>query len=86
MEDKAVDILGSLTTFYVLIGIATAFVGSIAIGFSVLFSFHLFLQTTGLGTYAWMVDGRRKQQQLIKEKASNKSTTVIDTNSEDLTV
>jgi hypothetical protein len=66
VEVKAAEVLGSLTTYYVLLALSTAFVASLACGLSVLFAFHMFLQVKGMGTYAWFIHQREVEQRRSK--------------------
>lgn len=71
VEAEAADVLGSLTTYKVLVSLAVCLAAGLAIALSVLFTFHLFLQFTGLGTYAWMIERHRKMA-AKKKKAKAK--------------
>eukprot|EP00516_Mucochytrium_quahogii_P008769 CAMPEP_0203768240 /NCGR_PEP_ID=MMETSP0099_2-20121227/1468_1 /ASSEMBLY_ACC=CAM_ASM_000209 /TAXON_ID=96639 /ORGANISM=" , Strain NY0313808BC1" /LENGTH=109 /DNA_ID=CAMNT_0050664889 /DNA_START=441 /DNA_END=770 /DNA_ORIENTATION=+ len=77
---KALDVFNSVTTYKVLVSLCVVFAGGLAIALSVLFVFHLFLQFTGMGTYAWMIDGRNKK--VAKKKAQKQNTVQSEANVE----
>ncbi|GBG24011.1 Palmitoyltransferase [Hondaea fermentalgiana] len=67
-REKAEDILGSQTTYQVLVSLAVCYAAGLACALSILFVFHMFLQFTGLGTYAWMISNRDRKVQKAKKK------------------
>mmetsp|Transcript_21195 Transcript_21195/g.41568 ORF Transcript_21195/g.41568 Transcript_21195/m.41568 type:complete len:254 (-) Transcript_21195:336-1097(-) len=86
-EAKAVEILGSLVTYKVLLSLATCFAAGLACSLSILFVFHMFLQFTGKGTYAWMISNREKkvekakrEKALAREQEMTKAKTTQETN------
>ena len=81
VEEKARDVLGSLTTYEVLVSLATAFVGALAVSFSVLFVFHMFLQFTGRGTYGWMIERRNEKMAKRRREAEEAKAKQDSTNS-----
>jgi len=82
VEERAVNLLGSLTTYKVLLSIASVFAGSLAIGFSILFSFHMFLQTQGMGTFGWLIEGRSKKFEKRTEAKAKPAPDVEEVTSE----
>ncbi len=70
VEEKAVDILGSVSTFKILTSLGAVYSLILAISLSVLFVFHIFLQFQGVGTYSWLLDSRSKKMGKRKEPST----------------
>jgi len=73
VQARAEDVLGSEIAFQVLLSLATLFAAGLAVSLSILFVFHVFLQFTGLGTYAWMIEGRTRKMERAKAKKKQRA-------------
>lgn len=73
---RAVQVLGSESLYTALLSLAAFYAFVLAISLSILAVFHIFLQFMGMGTYAYMLEGRQrlaeKRQQKRVERARKK--------------